>query len=93
MKKEYWLFLVFVFAALFCSCAAGPNSAVHSSVGGNIAGFWLGLWHGFICPFAFIVSLFSEKVGLYEIHNNSHLYDFGFLTGIMLLFEAADSQR
>ena len=45
------------------------------------AGFWAGLWHGFICVFTFIIGLFSDKVNLYEVNNSGNWYDFGFLLG------------
>ena len=64
-------------------CAAGPNAAAHiAASNGNIAGFWLGLWHGIISPITFIISLFSNNVSIYEIHNNGGWYNFGFLLGV-----------
>jgi hypothetical protein len=63
-------------------CAAGPNSAVHAAdKAGDIAGFWLGLWHGMIVPITFIISLFSDHVHIYEVHNNGGWYNFGFMIG------------
>jgi hypothetical protein len=34
-----------------------------------------------ILPFTFLVSLFSDKVSIYEVHNNGGWYNFGFLLG------------
>jgi len=69
------------------ACAAGPNELAGSaSATGTIAGFWLGLWHGFISFFAFIVSLFNENVAIYEAHNNGAWYNFGFVLGAMMFF-------
>ena len=45
-------------------------------------GFWHGLWHGGIAPFAWIVSLFSDNTAIYAIYNNGGWYDFGFVLGI-----------
>jgi hypothetical protein len=68
-------------------CAAGPNEARKvMSLVEHPAGFWLGLWHGIIAPFAFVISLFSSQVGVYEVNNTGHLYDFGFLLGIAATF-------
>ena len=66
-------------------CAAGPNP-VQGSGNGAEAGFWLGLWHGFISPIAFLVSLFNQQVGIYEVHNNGGWYNFGFVFGASLFF-------
>lgn len=65
--------------------AVGRNELEYSAnEKGEIAGFWRGLWHGFIAPFAFIASLFKENVGIYEGHNNGKWYNFGFILGLMI---------
>lgn len=45
-------------------------------------GFWYGLWHGLICPFAWIISLFDPDVAIYAVYNNGGWYDFGFVLGV-----------
>jgi hypothetical protein len=47
--------------------------------------FWLGLWHGFILPFAFIVSLFNHKVTIYEVHNAGTWYNLRHLFGTAMI--------
>ncbi len=69
---------------LLSACAAGADPAVSS--GPDAAGFWQGLWQGFISPFAFLVSLFRDDVGIYEVNNNGHWYDFGFMIGVSIIF-------
>jgi hypothetical protein len=63
---------------LLASCAAEVNPEISADAE---AGFWLGLWHGLILPVTFVVSLFDDGVGVYEVVNNGHWYDFGFLLG------------
>jgi hypothetical protein len=70
-------------ALLLSSCAAGPNTAV--GTGEDPAGFWLGLWHGFILPVTFVISLFSDNVSVYEVANNGNWYDFGFVFGALIV--------
>lgn len=83
MKKMSWLFLVFLGALFLTGCTAGPNTAVRTmATDGSIAGFWLGLWHGMIAPITFVISLFSNNVSFYEVHNSGGWYNFGFLLGI-----------
>ena len=66
---------------------AGPNELQNSeNEKGKIAGFWKGFWHGLIAPFAFLISLFKDNVGVYETHNNGKLYNFGFILGLMIIF-------
>jgi len=72
---------------LLAACAAGINPEVGtSSPDGDVAGFWMGLWHGVIAPVTFVISLFTDNVNLYEVHNNGNWYDFGFVLGAGILF-------
>jgi hypothetical protein len=65
--------------------AAGKNELENTpNEKGEIAGFWRGLWHGSIAPFAFLLSLFKDDVGVYEIHNNGKWYNFGFVLGLTI---------
>ena len=34
-----------------------------------------------LAPIAFVVSLFNDKVGIYETHNNGTWYNLGFVLG------------
>jgi hypothetical protein len=75
-----------VLGALLTACAAGPNPQVGTAAAeGAVAGFWLGLWHGIIAPVSFVISLFTDTVNLYEVHNSGNWYDFGFFLGFGVL--------
>ena len=77
--------LVAVLAVLALSaCAAGPNPALDT--GPDPAGFWLGLWQGFIAPVTVIISLFTDEVSIYEVQNSGNWYDVGFMIGICAIF-------
>jgi hypothetical protein len=54
--------------------------------GPGAAGFWTGLWHGFILPVSLIISWFNSSVGIYEVHNNGGWYDTGFVLGASFVF-------
>jgi len=72
---------------LLTACAPGINPEVGSAApAGDAAGFWLGLWHGIIAPVTFVISLFTDHVNFYEVHNNGNWYDFGFVLGAGILF-------
>lgn len=47
------------------------------------AGFFWGLWHGWIAPISLIVQIFNPLVWLYEPNNAGWLYDFGFYIAIL----------
>jgi hypothetical protein len=71
-----------VAAALALSaCAATQDSG---AVTPTAPGFLLGLWHGFIFPVAWVVSLFFKNVAVYAVPNNGGWYDFGYFLGIVV---------
>lgn len=82
-----WLAVYFLLllAAGCAPAAIGPTSVTPEG-SGEVAGFWKGLWHGFILLFTFVVSLFNDGVGVYEVSNKGNLYNLGFLVGVMLFF-------
>ena len=82
-KRTVFIVLGLILAAmLLAGCAPGPNGfAEKPDADGEVAGFWMGLWHGFASPVMFIISLFNDKVEIYEVHNNGGWYSFGFLIG------------
>jgi len=90
MKKIILTVALIVSILLVTSCLAGPNpSAVSRTVEDKPAGFFQGLWHGFILLFSFIISLFSNKVSIYEVYNIGGWYNFGFLLGVMIFFSGS----
>lgn len=83
-------------ALVLAACAAGPNAAVDVVPdGGSVAGLWQGWWHGIITPVTFVISLFTENVSIYEVHNSGGWYDFGFVVGLSMFTGggAASSSR
>jgi hypothetical protein len=67
--------------------APGPNPQANTpDDGGNVAGFWQGLWHGIISPATLILSFLRQDVRVYEVHNNTGPYDLAYLLGVALVF-------
>ncbi len=82
MKIVSILGILLVLIFVFSSCVAGPNELEKKPNNeGKIAGFWKGLWHGFIAPITFIISIFTKTVRFYEVHNSGFWYNFGFVLG------------
>jgi hypothetical protein len=77
--------LIVVAGLVLAACAAGPNDVATTGTQ-HLAGFWLGLWQGLISPITFLVSLFNDRVSIYEVHNNGGWYDFGFMVGVSTFF-------
>lgn len=65
------------------ACATQVPSAIDQSP--SAPGFVWGLLHGFIFPFAWIGSLFSDRIAVYAVPNNGGWYDFGYFIGITVL--------
>jgi len=87
MKRMIKILFVVLLILLVISCTAGPNQLKDKpNKEGKVAGFWRGLWNGFIILFSFIISLFNDNVTIYEVHNNGGWYNFGFLLGVMCFF-------
>jgi hypothetical protein len=88
MKSSLTLFvLVLLLLVILAGCAPGPNQSKGTTGEHNVvAGFWLGLWQGFIAPFVFVASLFKSNLSIYEVHNNGAWYNFGYLFGLACFF-------
>ncbi len=76
--------LFFVLCIIMVSCAPG-----NEKFDVEPAGFWAGLWHGFISLITFIISLFNDKVDIYEVNNAGKLYNLGFIIGIFCFYSGS----
>jgi hypothetical protein len=88
MKSSLALLLVVLLVlGLLGGCAPGSNQYQGTlSRHDGPAGFWLGLWQGFIAPFVLVASLFKCGLNIYEVHNNGAWYNFGYLFGLACFF-------
>lgn len=64
---------------LITACAPGMNDRTPE----RPAGFFWGIWHGWIAPFSLIFSIFIPEVSIYEVNNTGFWYDFGFYLAIV----------
>ena len=59
MRYVYIVIAAILVLAMLSGCAAGPNNMEKTPDSeDSVAGFWLGLWQGFIVLFTFIFSVF-----------------------------------
>ena len=68
---------------ILSACATQIDAGVSQDAGAP--GFWWGLLHGFIFPWAWIGSLFDPNIAVYSVPNSGGWYDFGFFLGITVL--------
>jgi hypothetical protein len=71
-------------ALLLFASLAGCATQSAAAVAPAAPGFLLGLWHGFIFPVAWLVSLFDPQVAIYAVPNDGGWYDFGYFLGIVV---------
>jgi len=82
-RTRILLSLLLAFVALgltACLPGDGKNSAAQP------AGFWTGIWHGWVAPVSLIVGLFKRGIRVYEEHNTGWWYDLGFYIAIIAGF-------
>lgn len=90
MKHSYLILNAMLLVLILISaCAPGMND--HSKA--KPAGFFWGIWHGWIAPFSLIWKLFVPQVGLYEVYNTGWTYDFGFYIAVISGFGGLSLRR
>jgi hypothetical protein len=98
MKRLYrFLPLLVVAAAALAavSCLPGDGKVDAASP----AGFFWGVWHGWVAPVSLIVGLFNHAIRVYEPINSGWWYDLGFYAALVggfggfALFRSARRRR
>ncbi|HAD82145.1 MAG: hypothetical protein A2509_00945 [Candidatus Edwardsbacteria bacterium RIFOXYD12_FULL_50_11] len=81
LKHQKYLLaaILFVGLATLAGCIPGDG---HNTVQ-RPAGFFWGIWHGWVAPISLIMSIFKKNIRLYEVFNNGWLYDFGFYIAVI----------
>jgi hypothetical protein len=80
MKQRLLLMIILIIMILsLTGCVPGDET----NTDGNPAGFFWGVWHGWMAPISLIISLFNHKVRIYEVHNTGWWYDLGFYIAII----------
>jgi hypothetical protein len=82
MKKYFILFSIILMILILNGCLPG-NSGYTTE---QPAGFFMGIWHGWIAPISLIIGLFNHDVRIYESFNTGWWYDFGFYIAIIAGF-------
>jgi len=71
--------LLLLVIMLFTSCTPGGGASSYD----DPAGFFMGVWHGWIAPVSLIMGFFNPEIRVYEIHNTGWWYDFGYYMAII----------
>ena len=76
MKKFMILFIILI---LLSGCIPGDGKHTKEKP----AGFFWGIWHGWIAPVSLIISIFNPSIRVYETVNTGWWYDFAFYIAIL----------
>jgi hypothetical protein len=82
MKKS--VISSFLLAAVVTMSGCFPGGGSYGPT--EPAGFFSGVWHGWIAPVSLIVGLFKDGVRIYEPYNTGWWYDFGFYIAVIAGF-------
>lgn len=82
MKRLLIILLVAIGTLCLTGCFPGGDSYSKQ----DPAGFFSGVWHGWIAPISLIVGLFKNDVRIYEPMNTGWWYDFGFYIAVIAGF-------
>ena len=78
--KNLKIFIILILTVVLvssCMPGTGKNGAE------NPAGFFMGIWHGWIAPLSLIFGFFNDSITIYECYNTGWWYDFGFYMAII----------
>ena len=78
-KRLALLGLVVLLAVLAAGCVPGDGTSAQD----RPAGFFWGVWHGWIAPVSLIISIFKPDAGINEVYNTGFGYDLGFYMAII----------
>jgi hypothetical protein len=81
MKRRITLVVLILFVLLFTLTGCIPGDGTYSS--SDPAGFFWGIWHGWIAPISLIIGLFDHNIRVYETFNTGWWYDLGFYAAII----------
>ena len=78
-KIVFLIIMSLVIMAFFSGCI--PGDGKHTA--DRPAGFFWGVWHGWIAPISLIGGIFNKNLHVYEVMNKGWWYDLGFYMAII----------
>ncbi len=91
MKTTVVVFLLLVGIIVITMTACAPGGGEFPKE--HPAGFFFGIWHGWIAPISLIVSFFNPEIRIYEANNTGFWYDLGFYIAIISGFGGVSVSR
>jgi len=91
--RRSWRWLAMAAGVMMLTLLTGcvPGDGSYSPT--DPAGFFWGIWHGWIAPISLIGGLFNDTWRVYETFNTGWWYDFGFYIAIISGFGGISLSR
>ncbi len=80
-KRAVLLFCVLLVIMLVLLTGCVPGDGTYTT--DKPAGFFWGIWHGWVAFISLIIGLFDKNIRVYETINTGWWYDFGFYMAII----------
>ncbi|OAB39416.1 hypothetical protein PMSD_05700 [Paenibacillus macquariensis subsp. defensor] len=90
-NKRFWILMTVMLLLIMSLTGCVPGDGKNTV--DDPAGFFWGVWHGWVAPISLIVGLFKEDIRIYEIYNNGWWYDLGFYIAIISGFGGISLSR
>lgn len=91
MKRKGMLLIVLIIIMAFTLTGCLPGDTRFTS--DEPAGFFWGIWHGWLAPLSLILGLFNDSTRVYEPNNVGWWYDFGLYIAIISGFGGVGLSR
>ena len=79
LKMVLAVILLVVVAVFLTGCIPGDGTYTNA----RPAGFFWGIWHGWVAPISLIIGIFNHSIRVYESVNTGWTYDFGYYIAII----------
>ena len=81
MKRSIVLLIALTIVLLFTLTGCVPGDGTYTA--DKPAGFFWGIWHGWVAPISLIIGIFNHSIRIYEPMNTGWWYDLGFYMAII----------
>jgi len=89
VKKIFTIAIIILLVSVLSGCLPGDGRATAD----DPAGFFSGIWHGWLAPLSLIISIFRGNIRIYETANSGWWYDLGFYMAIISGFGGISLSR
>lgn len=88
-KKVLLILMITLLMFALTGCIPGDGTYTQS----DPAGFFWGIWHGWVSPISLIIGIFDPGIRVYEVNNTGWWYDFGFYMAVISGFGGLSLSR